>query len=107
MHYSPLVLFHFGGGICGLLSGAVAMIFRKGSRGHRFVGTTFSVSMLGLTLTGMTLALLKDRPPIFSVAALRSIWSQRHGLPPSVEKAKRASSNGSLFWRHWASVLFS
>ena len=41
------------------------MIFRKGSRGHRRAGTVFSVSMFALTLSGMTLALLKDQTANF------------------------------------------
>jgi len=31
----PLLFLHIAGGIVGLLAGAVAMVYRKGSRGHR------------------------------------------------------------------------
>src|SRR5580692_5942299 len=56
MPYSPLLLFHIGGGIAGLLSGAVAMSFRKGSRPHRVAGNVFFVSMLGMSAAGAYLA---------------------------------------------------
>ena len=31
----PLLFLHIAGGMVGLLSGTVAMVYRKGSRGHR------------------------------------------------------------------------
>jgi len=34
MQLSPILLLHISGGITGILSGAVAMSFRKGSGGH-------------------------------------------------------------------------
>lgn len=42
----PLVVFHVSAGLIAILSGFVAMTYRKGSRGHRISGNTFSVSML-------------------------------------------------------------
>jgi uncharacterized membrane protein len=52
MRLSPLVVFHVCVGILGLLSGAVAMSFRKGSRGHRMYGSVFFISMLGMSGAG-------------------------------------------------------
>jgi len=60
MPYSPLLLFHIGGGIAGLLSGAVAMFFRKGSRPHRIAGNVFFVSMLGMSAAGAYMAFMKS-----------------------------------------------
>jgi uncharacterized membrane protein len=60
MPYSPLLLFHIGGGIAGLLSGAVAMSFRKGSRPHRIAGNVFFVSMLGMSAAGAYLAFMRS-----------------------------------------------
>ena len=60
MRLSLLVL-HITGGIVGLLSGAVAMSFRKGSRGHRAAGNVFVVSMLIMGACASYLALLKHQ----------------------------------------------
>jgi hypothetical protein len=62
MPYSPLLLFHIGGGIVGLLSGAVAMNFRKGSRPHRIAGNVFFVSMLGMSAAGAFMAFTRSEP---------------------------------------------
>jgi hypothetical protein len=57
----PLLILHISGGIIGLLSGTVAMIYRKGSRGHRLAGDVFVVSMLIMGACGSTLALMKHQ----------------------------------------------
>ena len=49
--YPPLLLFHICSGILGLLSGAAAMAFRKGSRWHRMAGNVFFPSMVSLAAT--------------------------------------------------------
>ena len=56
MQISPLLTLHISGGIAGLLSGAVAMIYRKGSRGHRVAGNVFFVAMLTMSGVGAYLA---------------------------------------------------
>jgi len=57
----PLLILHINGGIIGLLSGTVAMIYRKGSRGHRLAGDVFVISMLIMGACGSTLALMKHQ----------------------------------------------
>jgi uncharacterized membrane protein len=57
----PLLVFHISGGIIGLLSGAVAMVCRKGLRGHRIAGDVFVVSMLVMGACGSILALMKHQ----------------------------------------------
>lgn len=57
----PLLFLHIAGGIVGLLSGTVAMLYRKGSRGHRLAGDVFVVSMLTMGLCGATLAAMKHQ----------------------------------------------
>src|SRR5256885_14516303 len=42
----PILIIHICGGVVGLLSGAAAMSFRKGSRPHRLAGNIFFVAML-------------------------------------------------------------
>src|SRR5215472_1446525 len=55
----PLLALHITGGMIGLLSGALAMVYRKGSRGHRVSGNVFVVSMLIMGACGSTLAFMK------------------------------------------------
>ena len=57
----PLLFLHVAGGLVGLLSGTVAMVYRKGSRGHRLAGDVFVVSMLTMGLCGSTLAAMKHQ----------------------------------------------
>jgi hypothetical protein len=42
----PILIIHICGGVVGVLSGAAAMSFRKGSRWHRVAGNVFFVAML-------------------------------------------------------------
>jgi hypothetical protein len=55
----PLLVVHIGGGITGILSGAVAMIFRKGGRGHVLAGKVFVIAMLGMAGAGAIMAFVK------------------------------------------------
>jgi len=57
MSYSPLLLLHVTSGSVGLLSGAVALSFRKGSRPHGIAGTVFLISMLTASADGALLGL--------------------------------------------------
>ena len=59
---SPILGLHILSGALGMLSGFVAMFFRKGSRGHGWAGDVFVVSMLTLSATGAYLAILKSQP---------------------------------------------
>jgi hypothetical protein len=52
MSYSPILLLHVTGGGMGLLTGAVALSFRKGSRPHGVAGTVFFISMLIASAAG-------------------------------------------------------
>lgn len=61
----PLLFLHIAGGMIGLLSGTVAMVYRKGSRGHRMAGDVFVVSMLSMGICASILALMKHQPDNF------------------------------------------
>lgn len=61
MHYSPLLIVHICAGTVGLLSGFVAMAFRKGSRYHGMAGNVFFVSMLTMSSAGAYLAFVKHQ----------------------------------------------
>jgi uncharacterized membrane protein len=58
---TPLLFVHISGGIIGLLSGTVAMIYRKGSHGHRVSGYVFVVAMLSMAAAAECLALMNHQ----------------------------------------------
>jgi hypothetical protein len=62
MRFSPMLLLHICSGLVGLFSGAVALCFRKGSKGHRVAGNVFVATMLSLAGSGVFLALMKSQP---------------------------------------------
>ena len=67
---AALVLFlHIGAGSVGLLSGAAALVFRKGSRLHRMAGKLFVVSMLIMSGIGACVAPFLPVPERASVLA--------------------------------------
>jgi uncharacterized membrane protein len=61
MSISPLLVLHISGGITGLVSGAAAMTFRKGSRGHVVAGQVFVIAMLTMAGAGATMAAMKSQ----------------------------------------------
>ncbi len=56
-----LLTLHISGGLLGVLSGAVAMAFRKGFRWHALAGQVFVVAMLTMAGCGATLAVMKQQ----------------------------------------------
>lgn len=59
MSLSPMLMLHICGGTVALPSGAAAMVFRKGSRGHVVAGKVFVASMLIMSAAAVYLAILK------------------------------------------------
>lgn len=59
---SIFVTIHVIAGSIGLLSGAAALIFRKGARYHRKAGNVFFISMLIMGATGAGLAVYASKP---------------------------------------------
>jgi hypothetical protein len=62
MSYSPILIFHICAGTVGLLSGTVAIIFRKGSRGHVLAGRVFVAAMLSMGAAAVYLAIVRHQP---------------------------------------------
>jgi len=58
---SPVLLLHISAGIVGLLSGAAAMCFRKGSPRHRWSGNVFVISMLCLSASGAYVGFMRQQ----------------------------------------------
>jgi uncharacterized membrane protein len=61
MSFSPLLPVHISAGILGILSGATALSFRKGSRRHAQAGKVFVIAMLTLGASAVYLALMKHQ----------------------------------------------
>ena len=61
MRFSPILILHISAGIVGLLSGATAMSFRKGSRGHVVAGQVFVIAMLSMAGAGAFMAVMKSQ----------------------------------------------
>ena len=57
----PILIFHISGGVLGMLAGAAAMLFRKGSDRHRVAGDVFVISMLCMATAGAYLAFMKHQ----------------------------------------------
>jgi len=79
----PLLFLHIAGGMVGLLSGTVAMVYRKGSRGHRAAGNVFVVAMLIMGACGSTLALMKHQTNnvfggLLTVYMITTAWLAGH-----------------------------
>src|SRR5580658_4500830 len=61
----PILVLHISAGIVAVLSGAVTMSFRKGSRGHVLSGNVFVISMLVMAAGAVYLAIRK--PPVTNI----------------------------------------
>lgn len=64
----PLLLLHIFGAVIGLLSGFLAMMFRKGSGLHNAAGTVFFVSMMTMSTSAVYVATFL-RPVMINVVA--------------------------------------
>jgi uncharacterized membrane protein len=70
----PLLYFHICAAIVGLLSGGLAMIFRKGSGRHGAAGTVFFVSMLCMAASAAFIALFMHRIMVNIVVAFLTLY---------------------------------
>jgi hypothetical protein len=64
-----LLFLHIAGGAAGLLSGAAALVARKGSRAHTVAGTIFVVSMTIMASIGAAVSPFVPRPQRANVVA--------------------------------------
>jgi hypothetical protein len=95
---APVLFVHICGGTLGLISGAAALSFAKGSRGHVLAGKIFVFSMLTMAAGATYLALLKHEPGnigggIFTFYLILTAWLT----------AKRTEGKTSKF--DWAALL--
>ncbi|MEO8136417.1 MAG: hypothetical protein ABI831_20880 [Betaproteobacteria bacterium] len=59
---ATILYLHIGGGVIGIVSGAAALAFRKGSRPHRIAGNVFFVSMLIMSAIGAAVSPFLHKP---------------------------------------------
>jgi len=76
---SPILAVHICGGTLGLISGAAAICFRKGSPRHAFAGKIFVLSMLTMAGGAVYVATLKHEPGnisggIFAFYLILTAW---------------------------------
>ena len=79
MSLSPVLTFHILGGVFGLLSGAAAMLFRKGSPRHVLAGRVFVASMLVMGAGAASLGITRHQPEnvaggIFTFYLILTAW---------------------------------
>ena len=98
MQLSPVLAIHICGGTLGLLSGAAAMSFRKGSRLHATAGQIFVFSMCGLGASAMHLAVRKGQIANF-FGGILTIY-----LVTTAWLTARPSKGESSHW-YWAAIL--
>ena len=95
---SPILALHICSGTVGLLSGAVAASFRKGSRRHAIAGKVFVISMLSLGTSAMYLAVMKREVGNF-VGGILTIYL----VTTAWLTARRRDGETSIF--DWAAIL--
>jgi uncharacterized membrane protein len=98
MQMSPVLAIHICAGTVGLLSGAVAMTFRKGSRRHGIAGKVFVASMVSLGASAMYLAVMKHEVGNF-ISGILTIYL----VTTAWLTARRRDGETSVF--DWAALL--
>src|SRR5262249_3325357 len=97
---SPVLALHIAAGISGLVSGTLAMCFRKGSDRHRLYGNLFVVSMLALGTSAAVLAIYAQESAnliagVFTVYLVGTAWAT----------ARSERRSGILDWIGLAFIL--
>jgi uncharacterized membrane protein len=77
---SPILALHICAGTVGLLSGAVAMSFRKGSPRHVLAGKVFVKSMLTMAGGAVYLAIVRHQPNNIGGGILTFYLSDWNGM---------------------------
>jgi len=92
MSFSPVLIFHISAGALGLVSGAVALIFLKGSRRHRVAGTVFFAATMSMAASALYLALEKRQWETCLVALLTAYL-----VASAWRTARRRDGGGGAF----------
>src|SRR5262249_36088764 len=89
----PILVFHICGGLLGLLSGAAAMSFRKGSGRHRVAGNVFVISMLSMAASAAYLGNVGGS--VITIYLVTTAWVT----------GRRRAGETSIF--DWGAMLFA
>lgn len=114
---SPPLVLHISGGVFGLLSGAAAMVFRKGSPRHVLAGRIFVASMLVMATGAAYLGVTKHQPGnvgggIFTFYLILTAWLTARRADGQTSKLDWAAlliplALGSLSWMNGIQVVRS
>lgn len=117
MTLSPILLLHILGGSTGLLSGAAAMLFRKGSPLHVLAGKIFVASMLVMGAGAAYLGVIKHQPAnvgggIFTFYLILTAWLTARRTDGETSKLDWAAlliplALGTLTWTNGIQVVRS
>src|SRR5439155_1605928 len=94
--YRPMVLFHILAGSLAMLSGAVALSLRKGSRRHGVAGSVFVVCMLGLSGSGAFMAFVA--PDGETINVLMGLFTFYLVATAWLTARRRTGGTGPLDW---------
>ena len=98
MALSFTVFFHIVTGLAGLISGAGALVFRKGSRRHAQAGLVFVVSMLIMSATGALIAFFQGE-----VISVYNGILTFYLVATALMTVKRKASDAG--WLEWGALL--
>jgi hypothetical protein len=81
--HAAILNVHIGMGTLGALSGAAALVFRKGSGPHRVAGTVFVLAMLFMAASASVLAAMKSLPDmviggLMTIYLIATAWMAGH-----------------------------
>jgi Predicted membrane protein len=100
MPFSPLLPVHISAGMVGILSGAAAMTFRKGSPRHVLSGRVFVAAMLTMSASGAIIAAIKHQAPNVLAGTLAFYM-----VATAWATARRGDGKTGLF--DWGALLFA
>lgn len=96
-----LLTLHISGGLLGVLSGGVAMTFRKGFRWHALAGQMFVTAMLTMAGSGATLAVMKQQTSNILGGTLAFY------LVGTAWMTARRGEREKASWFEWAALLLA
>ena len=106
MQFSPILVLHISAGMAGILSGAAAMSFRKGSLRHAQAGKVFVISMLTMAAGAVYLAIVKHQMNnvgggilTFYLIATAWVTARRKDGETSLRLGRASDSSGERWCR--------
>lgn len=101
MLFTSVLILHICSGVSGVLSGGTAVFLRKGSRRHRAAGNVFVLSMIGLSLSAIYLALVKSE----SSNVLAGIFTSYLVITAWATARRNERQTGFLDWIGFLAII--